>query len=191
LQKQEGRKRQYPVKVSVPINMRTFHPSETLRNFSLFINPGIDPKYGDFTFEEIVQQIHHFMRLRLNKKYLNAVLSANVGNQKNRFTRIAPLFIKNIVMDIAYRLYGESRYSVALSNLGVMKTPPSMAPFVERFDFIMGPPRTNLHGATAVSYKDILYVTISSVVEETDAERLLFTELVKRGISVKIESNHF
>ena len=191
LQKQEGRKRQYPVKVSVPINMRTFHPSETLRNFSLFINPEIDPKYGDFTFEEIVQQIHHFMRLRLNKKYLNAVLSANVGNQKNRFTRIAPLFIKNIVMDIAYRLYGESRYSVALSNLGVMKTPPSMAPFVERFDFIMGPPRTNLHGATAVSYKDILYVTISSVVEETDAERLLFTELVKRGISVKIESNHF
>jgi hypothetical protein len=191
LQNQEGRKHKYPVKISVPVNMRTFYPSSTLRNFSLFINPGVDPNYGDFTFEETVQQIHHIMRMRLNEKYLNAVLSTNVGNQKNKFARFVPLFIKNPVMDIGYRLYGESRYTVVLSNLGVMKTPPSMTPFVERFDFIMGPPRTNTHGATAVSYQDRLYLTVSSVVEETEAERLLFTEFVKRGISVKIESNHF
>lgn len=190
LQKQEGRRHKYPVKVSVPINLRAFYPSRTVRNFSLFVNPGVDPNYGDFTFEETVQQIHHYMRLRLNEKYLNAVLSANVGNQKNRAMRLVPLFAKNFVMDIGYRLYGESRYTVVLSNLGIMKTPPDMEPFTERFDFIMGPPRTNMHGTTAVSYKGRLYFTFASVVEQTEAERLFFTELVKRGIPVTIESNH-
>lgn len=189
LQNTEGRRRKKPVKISVPINMRAFYPSETLRNFSLFVNPGVDPNYGEYTFEETVQQIHHFMRLRLNEKYLNAVLSANVGNQKNTAARLAPLFIKNWAMDIGYRLYGESRYTVALSNLGVLRVPAAMEPFVDRFDFIMGPPRTNTHGATAVTYGGALALTVASVVEETEAERLLFTELVKRGIRVKIESN--
>ena len=169
--------------------MRTFYPSETLRNFSLFVNPGVEPAYGEYGFEETVQQIHHFMRLRLNEKYLNAVLSANVGNQKNTAARMTPLFLKNWAMDIGYRLYGESRYTVALSNLGVMKVPNPMEPFVRRFDFIMGPPRTNTHGATAVSYGGTLNLTVASVVEETEAERLLFTELVRRGIHVMVESN--
>ena len=40
-----------------------------------------------------------------------------------------------------------------------------------------------------MSYGDRLVFTITSTVEETDIERLFFTELVKRGIPVRIESN--
>lgn len=188
-QKTEGNRRLYPVKISVPINMRAFYPSKTVRNFALFVNPGVDPSYGEYTFEEMVQHIHHFMRLRLNEKYLNAVLSANVGNEQNAAMRAVPLFIKNIAMSLAYRLYGESRYSIGFSNLGRQTVPESMAPYVERFDFMMGAQRFNGHGATAVSYGDRLVFTITSTVEETDIERLFFTELVKRGIPVRIESN--
>ena len=125
------------MKISVPINMRAFYPSKTVRNFALFVNPGVDPAYGEYSFEEIVQHIHHFMRLRLNEKYLNAVLSANVGSEKNAVSRAVPLFIKNFVMSMAYRLYGESRYSISFSNLGLTRVPPSMEPYVERFDFMM------------------------------------------------------
>ena len=100
-----------------------------------------------------------------------------------------PLFIKNFVMSMAYRLYGESRYSISFSNLGLTRVPPSMEPYVERFDFMMGAQRFNSHGACAVSYGDTLAINITSTVEETDIERLFFTELVKRGIHVRIESN--
>lgn len=189
VQKQEAPRCLMPVKISVPINMRRFYPSQTLRNFALFVNPGVEPKYGEYTFEEIVTHVHHFMRLRLNEKYLNAVLSANVGNEQNLAMRVVPLFIKNFFMDIAYRLYGESRYTSNLSNLGVVRVPEAMEPFVERFDFIMGPPRFNTHGAAALSHGGTLYLSITSVVEETEVERLFFTELVKRGIHVTVESN--
>ena len=189
-QKREHNRKEYPVKVSVPINLRSFYPSRTVRNFALFVNPGVDPAYGDYTFEEIAQHIHHFMRLRLNEKYLNAVLSANVGNEKNRLARLVPLFIKNFVLNIAYHMYGESRFSISFSNLGVQKVQPEMAPYIERFDFMMGAQRFNSHGATAVSYGDSLVFTFNSTVEETDIERTFFTELVKRGIHVTVESNN-
>ncbi len=188
-QKTEGLHHPKPVKISVPINMRRFYPSSTLRNFALFVNPGVEPEYGEYTFEEIVHHVHHFMRLRLNEQYLNAVLSANVGNEKNPAVRAVPLFVKNFIMGMAYRLYGESRYTCNLSNLGVLKVPEAMRPFVERFDFIMGPPRFNTHGAAAVTFEGKLCLSITSVVEETEVERLFFTELVKRGIPVTIESN--
>lgn len=103
--------------------------------------------------------------------------------------RVVPLFLKNWAMSFAYRLYGESRYSCAFSNLGTAEVPDSMAPYVERFDFLMGPPRTNLHAATAVSYGGRLNLTLTSVARETEAERLVFTELVKQGLPVRIESN--
>ena len=189
LQQTEGNRRLYPVKLSVPVNLRSFYPSRTVRNFATFVNPGVDPRYGDYDLEEIIQHIHHFMRLRLNEKYLNAVLSANVGNEINKAMRVVPLFLKNWAMAVAYRLYGESRYSCAFSNLGTAEVPDSMAPYVERFDFLMGPPRTNLHAATAVSYGGRLNPTLTSVARETEAERLVFTELVKQGLPVRIESN--
>ena len=44
------------------------YPSQTVRNFATFINPGVDPRYGEYDLEEIIQHIHHFMRLRLNEK---------------------------------------------------------------------------------------------------------------------------
>lgn len=189
LQKQEAPRRPKPVKISVPINMRRFYPSQTLRNFALFVNPGIEPEYGDYSFEEIVHHVHHFMRLRLNQQYLNAILSANVGNEKNPAVRAVPLFIKNLIMGMAYRLYGESRYTCSLSNLGILKVPEEMRPFVERFDFLMGPPRFNTHGASAVTFDGKLCLSVTSVVEETELERLFFTELVRRGIPVIVESN--
>ena len=66
LQQMEGNRRLYPVKLSVPVNLRSFYPSRTVRNFATFVNPGVDPRYGDYDLEEIIQHIHHFMRLRLN-----------------------------------------------------------------------------------------------------------------------------
>ncbi len=43
IQESEHRLRPFPVKVQVPVNLRRFHPSETLANFSSYVNVGIDP----------------------------------------------------------------------------------------------------------------------------------------------------
>ena len=58
-----------PVKIAMPVNLRRFFPSITLRNFITMIYPGIDPRLGDYTFEEIVKHVHNYMQYYVNEKF--------------------------------------------------------------------------------------------------------------------------
>ena len=66
------RRRRKPVKVLLPVNLRKLFPSATLRNFASYITPEIDPRLGDYTFEEICQTVHHRMGLENNTRTMRA-----------------------------------------------------------------------------------------------------------------------
>ena len=51
-----------PVRIAMPVNLRRFFPSKTLRNFITMVYPSIDPRLGEYSFEEIVTQVKIFMR---------------------------------------------------------------------------------------------------------------------------------
>ena len=180
-----------PVKISVPINLRKIYPSKTLRNFALYINPGIEPRYGEFTLSEIVEDVHHFMKMNNKEKYLNAILCKNLSDEMDLFKRITPLFIKNIVMRAAFNMYGENLVSSTFSNLGMVKVPAEMERYIDRFDFVFGRFKRGMPSVAAASFGDKLCISWSSGIVEKDVERKFFTSLVKTGIHVKIESNLF
>lgn len=178
-----------PVQISVPVNMRNQYPSKTMRNFSLFVSPGIEPAYGDYMFAEIVEHVHHYMRYELSSKYMNALMCANVSSEKNPIVKLVPLFIKNIAMIIGYRKFGILKYSATLSNLGIVTVPDEMKSQVSRFDMIVGPCRYNPVNIGLISYNDKLHITFSSTIKEKDIEKNFFRHLVQSGIPVKIETN--
>ena len=41
------------IKLSIPINLRSLFPCNTLRNFSMYTIPQIDPRLGEYSLEEI------------------------------------------------------------------------------------------------------------------------------------------
>lgn len=187
---EESKKRiEKPVKISVPINLRKVYPSKTLRNFALYINPGIEPRYGEFALEEIIEDVHHFMRMNNKEKYLNAIMCKNLSDEMNPFTRIVPLYIKNIVMRIVFNMYGENLVSSTFSNLGMVKVPDEMGKYIDRFDFVFGRFKRDMPSVAAASFGDKLCISWSSGIVEKDVERKFFTELIKMGVHVKIESN--
>ncbi len=189
LQTAERHLREKDVKLCVPVNLRKFFPSDTLRNFVLYLTPGIDPSYGDYTLEEIVEQVHCQMRMRLNRKYIAAQICTNVSDERNPFIRMVPLLFKDWAMSMAFRVVGESCFSATLSNLGETKVPDEMRPYVKRFDFLLGASKINRGNLTAVSYGGSLGLNFTRTTKETFIEREFFTQLVKLGIPVKIESN--
>lgn len=189
LQKAERPKRQHPVKISVPVNLRKFYRTNTLRNFSQYVNPGIDPNYGEFTFEEIVSQLHHQFRFMLTEKNLNARMSKNVNDELSIAIRAMPLFVKKPVMVLTHMQVGERIFSSPLSNMGVVELPEAIRDLVERFDMVLHTARYNKLECSAVSYGDNLSVSFSRSIAQPHTERLFFTALVRQGIKVKIESN--
>ena len=178
-----------PVKITVPVNLRKMFPSRTVRNFANYANVGIDTRLGEYSFEEVAMIVHHQLKLETSPKRLAAKIASNVGIEKNAFMRLVPLFIKNPVMHIAYRLEGDRKSSSCLSNLGLIKLPGVMEEYIERFDFMLGSLLENPVACAMVGYGDKLYINFSRTILEPFLERAFFTRLVKMGIHVKVESN--
>lgn len=178
-----------PVKIAMPVNLRRFFPSETLRNFITMVYPGIDPRLGEYTFEEIVKHVHNYMRYYINEKFLKGDITTNANTQRNPLIRIVPLFVKDFVVRMFYTRVQDKNSSAGLTNMGALKVPDDMKPYIERFDIYMGQPFSSRTNCAIVSFEDILTINFASSIMESDVERLFFQKLVADGIHVKIESN--
>lgn len=178
-----------PVKVSVPVNLRKYYATRTLRNFSQYLNPGIDPNLGDFTFEETLEQVHHYFRFMFTEKNLNARMSQNVGAARNPVLRVAPLFLKKWSIRLVYELTGETVYTSVLSNVGALELPEEMRPHIRRCDLIVCTAKYNAVECGMMSYGDALSITFTRSIAEPYVERMFFRALVRQGLHVKVESN--
>ncbi|MDE6129556.1 MAG: alcohol acetyltransferase [Lachnospiraceae bacterium] len=178
-----------PVKIAMPVNLRRFFPSKTLRNFITMIYPGIDPRLGEYTFAEIVAHVRGYMRYYINEKFLRGDITTNASTQRNPFIRVVPLFIKDFVVRTFYTKVQDKNSSAGLTNMGRLVVPESMKPYIERFDIYMGQPFSRRTNCAIISFEDILTVNFASSIIEADVERYFFRKLVQDGIHVKIESN--
>ncbi len=178
-----------PVRIAMPVNLRRFFPSKTLRNFITMVYPFIDPRLGDYRFEEIVAHVHNYMRYHINEKFLRGDITTNAATQRNLFIRIVPLFIKDMVVRTFYTKVQDKNSSAGLTNMGALKVPEDMKPYIERFDIYMGQPFSSRTNCAIISFEDTLTINFASSIAEADVERLFFRKLVQDGIHVKIESN--
>lgn len=188
-QQEETGARPRPVKIAMPVNLRRFFPSATLRNFITMIYPGVDPRLGEYSFEEIVVQVHNYMCYHINEKLLRGDITTNAATQRNPFIRVVPLFIKDLVVRTFYTKVQDRNSSAGLTNMGALKVPQGMKPYIERFDIYMGQPFSRRTNCAVISFEDILTVNFASSIVEADVERYFFRRLVQDGIHVKIESN--
>ena len=188
-QEEEWHVKLRPAKVAMPVNLRRFFPSNTLRNFITMIYPGVDPRLGHYEFEEIVLHVHNYMNYHINEKLLRGDITTNAMTQNHPLIRIVPLFIKDYVVKTFYAKVQDKNSSAGLTNMGVMKVPKEMEDYIERFDICMGQPFSNRTNCAIISFKDTLTINFASSIVEADVERTFFRKLVQDGIHVKVESN--
>ena len=183
------RRRRKPVKVTVPINLRRLYHSSTLRNFVLTLNPGVDPRMGDYTLDELIRRMAAQLAAEGTPQQMAGRIAANVNPQQLALLRAVPLPIKNIVMRIVYNMRGESKGCINLSNLGAVRLPAPMSPFVRRMEFIIGPQRSYPNNCSVVSFEGETYVNMIRNIRESELERRFFSRLVELGVPVYIETN--
>ena len=177
-----------PVRISVPVNLRRFFPSDTMRNFSLYVNAGVTPR-PDMTLDEILAEIIPQLRDGFQPDALQRAFSANVAAEKNIFLRIAPLFMKNIALKIAFLRFGESRYTSAFSNIGVVTLPECVARHVRGVGFALGCSPTLSLMLAAATFGDTLNLTFTSRSPENSVQAKFFSYLMEEGVEIEVESN--
>jgi len=184
-----NRKKQKPVKILIPVNLRPLFKSKTLRNFVLYITPGVDPKMGYWEFDEICETVHHLMNLQTTKKEMMSRITANVKSERAFILKIMPLFIKNVAMKAVFNAVGEKKSCLTLSNIGRVTLPEEMGKHITRMDFCIGRQANLPHACAIMSYGDKLYINITRSVKESDLELKFFEVLRDLNIPVTVESN--
>ena len=192
LQAQQIPNRRYRkyVRLLIPVNLRRLFPSKSMRNFALYTTPEVDPKLGDYSFEELCQIIQHRIALDVTPKQMSARIATNVKSEQVFLLKITPLFIKNLVMKAVFLAVGERKSCLCLSNLGQVTLPREMESYVERLDFILSSQAMSPHNCGVLSYKDTLYVNFTRNIVEPNLEREFFLVLRDMGLPVEVQSNH-
>ena len=178
-----------PVKVLLPVNLRTLFPSATLRNFASYITPEIDPRMGDCSFDELCQLVHHKMGMENNRRTMRAKFAANVASERSPVLRVMPLFIKNIAMKAVFDTVGECKSCLCLSNLGRVELPEVMTPYVTRMDFIIGVQARAPHNCGVITWNGTAYINCIRNIREPALELAFYRVLHRLGLPVKVESN--
>jgi NRPS condensation-like uncharacterized protein len=184
IKKIQNKKNNKVIRLQVPVNMRNYLPSVTMRNFSLFVSPEINPKLGDYDFEEILRQVHHQMQFQMNRKELGRQTARNVGGELNKFVRIIPLFMKDIHLRNLYSNLGERCYSGVISNLGPVSLVTEIRDQIQSLHFAIIPNKVMKKSCAIIALDNDLIINFSSVIEERDLEKLFFEKLIELNIPV-------
>ncbi len=181
--------REKPITLGVPVNLRAFFPSATLRNFIINMQPSVDASLGDHSLEQIIKIVHHYMRLYTTPQILRAALTRGVRLQYSPVLQLVPSAIKNPVMSVSYKSKGVQPYSAIFTNPGSFDVPDEMRPHIKHIEAMLGQATVARPHVAAVSYGNIMEITFSGTQKQTDLERDFFRFLVKEGVPVRIESN--
>ena len=177
------------IRVRIPINLRSLFPSQTLRNFALYSTPEIDPRLGEYTFDEICRIINHQMGMDVDPKRLSTRIATNVGSEKSILVKVLPLFLKNMVMKAVFNAVGEKTAALCLSNLGRVELPQALGDHVRSMDFVLGVPATTGYNCGVLSWGDELRVNFSRNLVEPRLEAAFHRVLQSLGLTACVESN--
>ncbi|MFO7575303.1 MAG: hypothetical protein R6W67_09120 [Bacteroidales bacterium] len=187
--KQPERKRRGIIRVQVPVNLRKYFISRSMRNFSLFVVPEIDLRLGRFTFKDIAETVHHMIRMETHPLRISRIIKRNVGSEKIFFVRILPVFVKRLILSIAYHTFGSGLFTGVLTNMGRIDFSPEIGEHVEAFSITPPPPNPKVKISCGVaSFGSKMRITFGSIAEEQILEKEFFRFLLKEGVEVKLLS---
>ncbi len=178
-----------PIRIMIPVNLRKIYPTISMRNFFLTVMPGIDPRLGTYTFEEILKIVYHTMRVDVDDKFINQQISRNVGGERNLLVRIVPLCFKIPMEKILYSRLSAREHSGVITNIGKVEIPENLAEHIERYEFIPNPNPFTVKNIGVISFEEKIYISFGSLCNETDIEKIFYRNLRKMEIPVKIETN--
>ena len=173
------------IKVCMPVNLRPRYASRTVRNFSSYVNLGVDVRNGYLSFARIVRTVKAQKRRALLKEELEPKIAANVEIEDMFIVKCLPLVVKQHAIDIVNRLHGDRFFTHTLSNLGRINVPEEMIPYIADVDFILGRQRGNSGACSCLGYNGRLFFHMTRKIHKDGFERDVLKQLAALGIPVE------
>ncbi len=177
-----------PTSSCVPVNLRPYFNSITMKNFFVIVSAVFHPKKESYTFDEVVQIVAESLQSQINRENLENLFAYNVSNEKNFILRAVPLFIKNIALRYVYHNSARAN-TTTVTNIGNVQVKEEYQSYIKDFSAMLSMSEGQNIKGTICSYLDTMVFTISSNLADTFVQRAFFRRLAEDGISVRIETN--
>ena len=169
----------------VPINLRRFFPSETLKNFTVFAKIVI-PKDTPDTLEGYMAATKRLLAVQLDEKELNLKLGFSTLMATMPFLRYMPLIFKGFFSRIG-RKFSTPKQTFILSNLG--KIDLGKNDLIDSFLFNLNCNSKTPDNVAVVSYNDKTVISFTRKVVSTEIERVFLSTLAEHVDNVDVISN--
>jgi NRPS condensation-like uncharacterized protein len=179
------RTRKYPIRLAVPVNLRSHFPSESARNFFSIINVEYDYSKGNGTKEDIIDKVSSDLKQGLAIENLSKRIDTYSAVEHNTAIRGVPLIIKNIALKFAYK-YSRRSETAGISNLGRISMPEEISQFIRSFDVYSG---TDGLQVCICTFGGRISISFSSPFESAEIPRCFFKSLSDIGAEIEITAN--
>jgi hypothetical protein len=177
-----------PLKLFIPINLRPYFDSITLRNFSLYLKNVFDPSDYDMRFEDVIEKVKEQFKPQLTKEALSSRISQYVTLEKHIVLRVMPFFFKQFAFKIGYDILGSKVNTASFSNLGVVTLPKDMISHVSSMNFIIG--GFGL-GMSALTYNNQTIFNFTTRFKDTTVMKVMTEILHLHGVDFYVVSNYY
>lgn len=174
--------------IQVPVNMRNYLPTKSVRNFSLYCGIRL-PMESLRTVDEILPVISAQLREKSAREPMEEMLHATKLLVST--LRFIPLAVKSPIAKVIYGFLGDNGFSTTLSNLGVVELPQSYANKVEHVSFVLGPNPVNRASCAVISFGNTTVLSITKTTPDPSFEEYLCRSLEKAGMEVDVEGTAF
>lgn len=179
------RARKKPVVLNIPVNLRNYFASDSVRNFFTPIYISYNFARRDGSFADILAEVSAIFARELERDKLAARFNGFTAFEENFFARITPLYLKDIVMRAVYAI-SRGACTGTLSNVGIVRMPDTFAAHIRGFHVCNA---TNKIQACVCSFGDQLSISMTSSYTDTDIRRRFFRRLRELDPKLVIETN--
>lgn len=181
-----------PIVIAIPVNLRRFFPTESVRNFTIQSKVVFDTEgRTDWTFDEVCSKIAGQIKKNTAPEELQKQLNKFGGLVNNPVLKVVPNFIKQPVLRISQKKT-HSGFTTILTNTGNTEVSQELADKLERVDGINGD--TSGYGlvstCSAVSCNGLFSLCFSVCGHDTSWPKECVRVLSSQGLEIRVESTH-
>lgn len=180
-----SRDRKRPIIITIPVNLRKYFESESVRNFFGTFNVGHQSNSDTLPLDELIPIIAAQFKKELQPEQLAVRMQGMTAIEHNPFARIAPLFFKDLIIKKGHDL-SERGVTACVSNVGKIEMPPEFSPYIDLFDVFISTKRMQL---CMCSYQDNLILGLTAPFLSTNIQKRFFRILSSLGLDITIRSN--
>lgn len=174
------------INIQVPVNLRRYYPSKTLFNFVLPCGICLPMEEID-DLQSVIAEINKQMKLKTSKEAMDGALAST--ERLINWVKYVPLALKRPAAKMGYGFLGDKAYTTILSDLGVIRMPPSVSEHIERMDGMIGASITHRARCVSVTFNNITTLSITKATIDPTFEEKMYELIRSDSIAVEAEGS--